>query len=308
MNIFCVYALIDPRNNLPFYIGKGIYKDSRGRELRRVKYHLSLKDKSNRLKNAVIKKLRAAGLEINHQILGDNLSEDESFALEKEFIHKYGRRDNNTGILCNLTDGGEGMCGHKHNEDTRKLMSDKKKEYIEKNGVPFKGCRHNAESRKKMSDSQQIVAKNRINPMQGKKHSEEAKRKISEKASLRTGEKNVWFGKQLHPNTVARCLEVCREKFKGSGNPFYGKAHSTESRAKISQALSGRKQSVDFCKNQEGNTRGAKSYLITDSNGESVKITNLQKFCDEKGLHAPNAFQAIKSGKPYRGYYFKSAA
>ena len=36
---------------------------------------------------------------------------DEACTKEIEFIKLYGRKDNNTGILVNLTDGGEGTLG-----------------------------------------------------------------------------------------------------------------------------------------------------------------------------------------------------
>jgi hypothetical protein len=43
--------------------------------------------------------------------LETNLSNIGALALERRYIQWYGRKDNNTGILRNLTDGGEGPSG-----------------------------------------------------------------------------------------------------------------------------------------------------------------------------------------------------
>ena len=59
-----------------------------------------------------------------------NLTEEEAFAIEIEQIKKYGRVNNNTGILRNLTDGGEGSSGNIVSEETRaKLSANIKKAY-----------------------------------------------------------------------------------------------------------------------------------------------------------------------------------
>ena len=56
-----------------------------------------------------------------------NLTEQQAFDNEREFITWYGRKDNNTGILRNLTDGGEGPSGAIKSEETRKKLSDANK-------------------------------------------------------------------------------------------------------------------------------------------------------------------------------------
>jgi hypothetical protein len=90
-------------------------------------------------------------------LLRENMSEKQAFAHEREMIKMWGRKDLGNGMLRNLTDGGEGMSGHK--------FSDEHKARI---GLARKGRKHTEESKAKMSLSNK-----------GRKKSEEHKAKMS---------------------------------------------------------------------------------------------------------------------------------
>lgn len=85
-NIYYVYAYLRKSDGTPYYIGKG-----KGRRSISDHKHISVpKDKSKII------------------YFKENVSEEEALETEKQLILRYGRKDLNTGILLNRTDGGDG--------------------------------------------------------------------------------------------------------------------------------------------------------------------------------------------------------
>lgn len=120
--------------------------------------------------------------------LASNLSEEEAFTLERIWIRCLGRATNGTGILRNLTEGGEGTSGYRHSKETRALISsknsnpsqDKIAKMVAANKGRLKseaqrGAMRRANIGKKLSDEQK--QKMRLAHL-GKKHTQEAKDKM----------------------------------------------------------------------------------------------------------------------------------
>ena len=93
-------------------------------------------------------------------ILHENLDEQTALALEIELIAKYGRKDLGTGILRNLTSGGEGSTNTSPEVNWKK-------------GSSRRGKSFGAESRKKISEAN----KKRSYP---NNHTDEVRKKLSE--------------------------------------------------------------------------------------------------------------------------------
>lgn len=182
----------------------------------------------------------------DHEMLAENLSENEAKQLEVEYIAKWNLIDRNKGY--NLTVGGEGIAGFTHTEETKKKISksakgkivslktrkklreiNKGKKLSEENKVKLilantgrkfsketkkkisnalKGKTHSEEAKEKMRN--RIVseeAKKKLSLLnKGKKHTEEAKRKISEAS------KNNQIGAKNH-NAKLTILIINDKKF-----------------------------------------------------------------------------------------------
>jgi septum formation inhibitor MinC len=66
---------------------------------------------------SVLDKIRAAGLVPQITVAAYMDEEEDAFAMERDLIAQYGRRDLRTGSLCNLTGGGQGTAGLKYSEE-----------------------------------------------------------------------------------------------------------------------------------------------------------------------------------------------
>lgn len=94
------------------------------------------------------------------EILHKNITWEESCNLEMFYIKQYGRLNNHTGILVNLTDGGDGIKGYKHTDKTKDLLRKLKTgnklspEHIQIIKLSNTGRIHTQEELNKMSKSQ----------------------------------------------------------------------------------------------------------------------------------------------------------
>lgn len=204
-NIFYVYEHYTNDTDEIFYVGYG--RNDRAYDFgRRSDYWKSVYSKHG----ATVK------------IIRNNLSLNEAVELECELIKKYGRRDLNTGMLVNLTDGGEGLknaslatkqklsyIASHISEETREKMRKSAK-----NRPPMK-----EETKQKLREY--FTGKN--NPNYGKKFSEEHRRKLSE----------AHKGNKLSDEAKRKLSEFNK-----------GRTHTLETRKKLSEALKGNKNGV----------------------------------------------------------------
>ncbi len=179
MNINYVYVFLDPRKPgifqygdlpyvfpyEPFYVGEG--------KNNRYKLHLRpscLKADTNNIKVGKIKHIIEAGFNpLDYVILiYNNLTELEAFEKEIFAIKQIGRININTGVLSNLTEGGDGGCGP---------SKQKGKTYEEIHG------KEKAEQLKKQKSERFQGEKNpmwgKISPRRGKSNSEEMRKMLS---------------------------------------------------------------------------------------------------------------------------------
>jgi hypothetical protein len=193
-----VYRHIRLDKNEPFYIGIG-----------KTNERANTTKGRNGLWRKIVKKT-----DYKVEILFDNLTWEEACEKEKEFIQLYGRKDLNTGILVNLTYGGEGTLGI--------IVNEKTKEKIGKSNSGRK-------------QSQETINK-RIEKVIGRKNTEETKEKMRKVKPEGFGEK---VSKSLLGHKVS---DVSREKMRQAA---FGRKQSQETINKRIEKIRGKKHSEE---------------------------------------------------------------
>ena len=173
-----IYAYFDKKDNSVVYVGK----DSSLDKQRRRYDHKSPSKYDVQPFNRIVQNNPNR---YTYQVLVWNVEDQETLnALEIQYIRQLKPK-------FNFTDGGDGSCGFKHSDETRKKRSEYRK-----------GKKHSDETRSKMS---KIRKGKKCKPFteehkrklseanKGKKLSEEHRRKISE---AHKGERNPMFGKK----------------------------------------------------------------------------------------------------------------
>lgn len=97
---YYVYALVDPRDNWIFYVGKGIRN--------RVYQHAqaAITDDSQNLKLSTIREIKDLGLDVKYYIIRHNLTEQEAYLVESSIIDLLTYPAfNKENILTNIVSG-----------------------------------------------------------------------------------------------------------------------------------------------------------------------------------------------------------
>lgn len=170
---------------------------------------------------------------IKHEILEENLTEEEAKNKEVFYIEKYNSADPAHGY--NMTTGGDGCCGFHVSEETKeklRLINTGKKhtpEQIEKIRASCTGWKQSDEAKAKISFTHKGKPKSKEHKEKlrlaniGKHHTEETRRKLSESHK----------GRKLNKNQLEALARYNRRKI-----------NSAETRAKISANSKNKKKVV----------------------------------------------------------------
>ena len=294
LNNFYVYIYLNPfvegnfeYNDLkfcfePLYVGKGV-----GYRYRTHLYSKYLK--KDTIKNKILKEILITKIEPIIIKLYENLSEDDSFKIERDIIKKIGCLIYNNGPLTNLTTGGDGRSCAIITDETRKKLSEcgKRNGFLGKKLEEIVGV----ERAKELNEKNKLRKLNKSYvELSGEKRAEIIKKKMS---NSQTGKKKITEnGKKIlsefHKNKVVS--KETKNKISKSligHKRNLGKFHTISTKLKISNAKKGSiphnkyqiiqyDMKMNIIKEWESATEASLKLNISQGNITSV-INNIRK-------------------------------
>lgn len=179
-----VYRHIRLDNGNPFYIGIGKSESRAYSTKGRSKFWQRIVDKF--------------GYEV--EILFHDLDYEQAKLKEQEFISLYGRANTCNGLLCNLTDGGDGSLGYKPTEEALIKISNASKGRI-KSAEQIEKWKKNMDFSKSDETKEKIRQSLLNKPHTGERKANQSKAHLGKKLSDETKLKlsNYWKGKKKQP-------------------------------------------------------------------------------------------------------------
>lgn len=253
MNIWYVYIHVRLDTNEVFYVGIGKKKNYR---------RVNSKWNRNNFWRRVVSKT-----DFESYIILDNLNSENAELKEIELIQFYGRRDKGLGTLVNLTDGGFGVKGYQHTDETKKFFSELAKGRIVSEEVKLKISKGNM----------------------GIVRSDEFKENLR---IINTGKKMPeWLKEKLREiNTGKRYSEETKKKISESNK---GKSMSLESRKKLSEARKG----IIFTKEhiKKLSVKHEVCVLQYDLEGNFIKDWNsIKEVCQELNVNRSKITRSLR--------------
>lgn len=238
--MFYVYEHWRSDKGKPFYVGKGsIISTGTHRGQKRRAFCM---DNRNKLHKKITRRLALKGLQPIVKIVFETGSEDAAFAEEIRRIKFW--RDSGV-FLANFVDGGGGVVGWKHSEETKKKISRMKR------GIRTRlGHTPSEETRRKLSASLKLVmgtpesrkrasalVSGENNPFYGRTHTAETRDKIS---AIHKGKKCTAEEIAKRNATRSRNIAIHGSRKSGNGRLAALKRWETRSRKWTPEAIAKR--------------------------------------------------------------------
>jgi group I intron endonuclease len=227
---------------------------------------------------------------ITHEVLYENLTEDEAKRLEQELIKEFDSKNPEHGY--NRTDGGDGVKGYEYTEE----VLDKMRQHANRMWA-------NPETKEKLLKHLQEVSKNNV----GRKRSEKSIRATVERLSIKvdqydrdgnfiqTFDSLMDAARSVGKETNAAIVSCCKSKRK-SYCGFIWKYHGDELTA----------DEIEWRNSKEYKSK--REIVMCDDDWNEIKrFPGFHDAGRELGLNYKAIFSAVKTGRHCNGYKWRYA-